>query len=190
MHVRQWFPDFFRRCRVLDVGSLDINGSNRPLFEQCDYLGLDLAPGRNVDVVSRAHEFNAPSESFDTIISTEMLEHDQYYAKSLTNIVRMLRSGGLFLFTCATTGREEHGTSRCHPIASPITSSLEGWEDYYKNLTECDIREVLDVDTVFARCGFDVEETNYDLRFWGIKRVPRHFTQFSLFVGEDGLRDG
>src|SRR3954466_14003721 len=38
---------------ILDLGSQDINGSYRPLFglPPWKYVGLDLAPGANVDVV-------------------------------------------------------------------------------------------------------------------------------------------
>ncbi len=78
-----------RRQRVLDVGALDLNGNNKILFEGCAYTGIDIGEGPNVDVVSVAHEYPAPSESFDVIISTECLEHDRHYPETLRNIVRM-----------------------------------------------------------------------------------------------------
>ena len=42
---------FFRSGRTLEVGSLDINGSIRGLFEGGVYIGLDVALGPGVDVL-------------------------------------------------------------------------------------------------------------------------------------------
>ena len=42
-----------RRACVLDIGSLDVNGNNRCHFiEPREYVGVDVGPGANVDVVS------------------------------------------------------------------------------------------------------------------------------------------
>ncbi len=94
--VKKMFPQFFEHKRVLDVGSLDINGSNRIHFRKCDYTGIDLGNGRGVDVVCRAHEWNA--DPYDVVISTECLEHDEWWEKSLPNMIRLLKPGGIFLF--------------------------------------------------------------------------------------------
>jgi hypothetical protein len=32
-----------------------VNGNNRSLFEKCDYVGLDVIEGNNVDIVCVAH---------------------------------------------------------------------------------------------------------------------------------------
>ena len=43
--------------KVLDVGSQDINGSYRPIFEAMNwsYTGLDVCRGKNVDIVAPNH---------------------------------------------------------------------------------------------------------------------------------------
>lgn len=155
--VKQEFPEHFIEKEVLDCGSMDINGNNRYLFDNCNYTGIDIGEGKNVDYVCPIHIWGG---LYDTIISTECFEHDKYYKESLQNIVRMLRPGGMFLFTCATTGRAEHGTTRMRPSSSPYTN------DYYKNLTKSDIVQAIDMD-VFKVYRF--EATNNDLYFWGIK---------------------
>lgn len=58
--VRQRFPDQFRNARVLDVGSLDINGSNRPFFTNCIYTGLDIGPGSNPSLATKDPDSNSP----------------------------------------------------------------------------------------------------------------------------------
>ncbi len=163
-YVKSLHPDKFKNCDVLDIGSLDINGNNRYLFEDYMYTGVDLGPGKNVDVVSLGHLYR-PDKQFDVVISTECFEHDKYWALTLMNCVDLTKSGGLFLFTCASTGRGEHGTTRMLDWASPY-SHVE-FNDYYMNLTELQVRPFLK--------GFDEEYFEYnpkfhDLFFYGIKR--------------------
>lgn len=172
--IKAIHPKLFYNVTVLDVGSLDINGSNRYLFtgDHGTYTGIDVAMGRNVDAVSKGHEWSAPDGFYDTVISTECFEHDMHYEKTLKNIVRMIKSGGMFIFTCATTGREEHGTTRSAPFTSPLTSQIAdgGWNDYYKNLEAKDIREVLDLDAVFREYLFETNDKSHDIYFYGIKK--------------------
>ena len=159
--IKSKLPEYFKDNRVLDCGSLDVNGNNRHLFQNCEYIGIDVGEGKNVDVVSKIHEYN--SDPFDVIISTEALEHDKYYRDSLKNMFNLLKSGGLLLITCASTNRPEHGTKRTKPEDAPL---LE-W-DYYKNLTEEDFREVLDM-TLFSEYSFETQRNEQDLNFYGVK---------------------
>lgn len=161
------FPEMFVDKLSLDVGSLDINGNNRYMFTGGTYLGLDLGEGPNVHIVSKGHEYDAPDNTFDTIVSTECFEHDMYYHETLANIIRMLKPGGIFVFTCATTGRQEHGTRRSNQWAAPFLSDV--WSDYYKNLTEQDIRDVMDMNA-FENYEFKTRTDVCDLYFWGIKK--------------------
>ena len=168
--VRQRFPEFFKNKIVIDIGSLDINGNNQYLFEDCLYIGIDLLLGRNVDFATKGHELSLPNESVDIIISTECFEHDQYYELTLKNVERMLKPGGMFLFSCATTGRPEHGTRRSKPEDSPFTQDFSEWSDYYKNLDETDIRSVLNIDLNFEMYEFSINHETHDLYFFGIKK--------------------
>ena len=82
-----------------------------------------------------------------------------------------MKSGGLFLFTCATTGRPEHGTKRTSPSDSPFTSKAEDWEDYYMNLTEGNFFGNFDFEKDFLIYQFKTRlEYPQDLYFWGIKK--------------------
>jgi autotransporter strand-loop-strand O-heptosyltransferase len=166
--IKQRFPDYFRNKKVLDIGSLDINGSNRYLFENCYYIGIDVAPGKNVDTVCVGHLYDKPDNFFDVIISTEAFEHDIHYEKTITNAMRMLKPGGLFLFTCAAPGRAEHGTRRTSPGMAPLLiEQSEEWSDYYKNLTDIDIRKIPNFENTFHNNSF--EYRGNDLYFYGIK---------------------
>ena len=157
--------EFFVGTNVLDIGSLDINGNNRYLFEQCNYTGIDIGEGKNVDVVCSGHLFKS-DDLFDVVISTECFEHDEHWQQTLKNVINnLLKDGGLFLFSCAAPGRPEHGTKRTSPKDSPFTT------DYYRNLSEEDIRSVLDCDEIFSNYKFKTrKEFPQDLYFYGIKK--------------------
>jgi SAM-dependent methyltransferase len=163
-------PEYFKNKRVLDVGSGDINGNNRFLFEQCQYDGNDVVKAKNVTIVSKTKDLPFEDSSFDTIISTECFEHDPEYKESIKKIYKMLKPGGLFLFTCASTGRAEHGTRRTSPKNSYGTiAKLEDMVDYYKNLTEIDLNCAINLNQSFSSWNTYYNGTSKDLYFIGIK---------------------
>ena len=185
--IKSKFPNAFTNCKVLDIGWFDVNGNEKPWFDNCNFIGLDLLPGPGVDIACPANEYDAPDETFNTIISCECWEHNPYYKESIMNAIRMLKSGGYFIWTCATTGRPIHGTTSQDIIdrAKGKTSQgnkiiewktmpnveLEDWDnEYYRNVTEENIREFCDVDSIFSSYKFEVEENHCDLMFWGIKK--------------------
>lgn len=181
--IKAQFPEWFKNKFVLDIGSLDINGNNQYLFENCLYLGLDIGEGRNVDIVSKGHELKLPDNTFDVIISTECFEHDMYYEKTLRNIYRMLKPGGLLLFTCATTGRPEHGTRRTTPDDAFLLPDIDNWNDYYKNLTEDDFVAVFNFEHEFTNYEFEVNESSHDIYFYGFKDgVYKSRDDYSYFL--------
>ena len=172
--VKNKFPQYFTDVRVLDIGSLDINGNTRRLLQQpYYYTGLDLAKGNNVDIVCPAHLYDCGFQ-FDTIMSGECFEHDMYYEKSLKNLVRLLKPNGLLVFSCASTNRPEHGTLRTSPENAPFLKEYgQDWCNYYQNLTELDIRKVIDIENEFSDFYFQESFSGYignDLYFYGIKK--------------------
>lgn len=159
--VKSVFPEHFRSSKVLDVGSLDVNGSNKSLFYDCAYIGLDIGPGKNVDIISPVHLSGFPTGYFDTIISGECFEHDRHFEQSIKAIVRMLRKGGLFVMTCACEARPEHGTWRTEVFSSPFT------DDYYHNRTEESFTEIEEFNQMK---GYFTEARNgQDLYYCGAK---------------------
>jgi len=161
--LRAEHPSYFSGTEVIEIGSLNINGSIRELFHQPRYLGVDLAPGPCVDYVSRGEDVDVNVGLWDVVASCECFEHNRNWRETWRRMVELARPGGLVFFTCATTGRGEHGTSRSDPSASPHTN------DYYCNLTEADFRAVCNFDETFAVYEFSVEPNHHDLFFWGLK---------------------
>jgi len=112
--VREWLGELRRQhseafvCdSVLECGSYNVNGAVRDLFAAREYVGLDWRPGPGVDVVSLVHEYQ-PGRMFDTVISTEMLEHDPHWRESVARMIELVKPGGWLIITCAAPGRGEH----------------------------------------------------------------------------------
>jgi SAM-dependent methyltransferase len=161
-------PAYFVGRRVLEVGSLDINGSVRTHFEACDYIGADLAEGPGVDIACPGQLLAFPSGHFDVAISCECFEHNPYWVETFINMLRMTREDGLLIVSCATTRRREHGTARTDAEASPFTSAL-GWT-YYRNLTERDVRDRVPLANWLEDFFFIASSESYDLYFVGLRR--------------------
>jgi SAM-dependent methyltransferase len=164
--IKNKLPHYFTQSKVLEVGSLNINGTIRDFFTDCKYIGIDVSPGVGVDVVCEGQNYNAPDDIYDVVCSAECFEHNPYWLETFQNMIRLCKDDGLILFTCATDGRGEHGTSRTAPLDSPLTIDM-GW-DYYRNLNENDFVSQLNFDFYFSEYQFEVNDKSHDLYFWGI----------------------
>lgn len=162
LSIKARFPDKFNSVSVLDVGSMDINGNNRYLFDNYEYTGIDIGEGKNVDLVISGNLFRSDKE-FDVIISTECFEHDKFWVATIFNTWMHLKQGGIYLFTCASDGRPEHGTSRTDGWASPFTN------DYYMNLNENIVKSNIPLDKMFSKYELNTNHNSCDLYFFGIK---------------------
>lgn len=183
------FPSFFKDKKVLDVGSGDINGNNKFLFSNCEYVGNDVYPAKNVTIVSKTTALPFGKNTFDVICSTECFEHDPEYVESFRKIFDMLKSGGLFFFTCASTGRAEHGTRRTSPNDSYGTiGNVAGWTDYYKNLTFEDLDNALDVKTAFSQYASYYCPITKDLYFYGIKSGGDQIYSVPVYTNDSCIR--
>lgn len=157
--VKSQLPEYFIGVQVVDFGAKDYNGSLKELFSNSNYTGVDISEGKNVDVVKEAHLYN-PATQFDTVVSGEMLEHDEHWKESLLNMYRLTRSGGLIVVSCAGKDRPEHGTRRTDGHLYGTT------QDYYMNLEKKHFEEIY-TDKMFQ--DYEIIEYNQDTYFYGIK---------------------
>jgi SAM-dependent methyltransferase len=157
----------FKSKKVLEIGSYDVNGSVRQFFPYSDYIGVDLIKGPGVDLICEGDKISHDDNIYDIAISCECFEHNPAWAETFKNMYRMTKDGGLVIFTCATAGRSEHGTTRTSPNNSPGTQAIN-W-DYYNNLTENDFNEKFSLHELFNEHFFLVNQSSCDLYFFGIK---------------------
>jgi SAM-dependent methyltransferase len=99
-----------RRCarlyaagKLLDIGCGD--KSKESIFQShvSTYVGLDHAESLHglaqVDIVASAYDIPEPNDSYDTVISTAVLEHLEEPLQALKEAHRVLRSGGVAIYT-------------------------------------------------------------------------------------------
>lgn len=87
----------WKEANVLDVGSMDVNGTFRPMVERrgWKYTGLDLDAGPNVDIVTEdPYNFPLMACEFDIVISGSTMEHVESIWLWVPELVRVLRPGG------------------------------------------------------------------------------------------------
>lgn len=145
---------------VLEIGSRDINGTPRVLFPpSVFYVGIDLAPGKGVDIVADAVYWQ-PDAEYDLVICAEVLEHAPEWPGIIDTAYKALKPGGYFLMTCATGYRHEH---------SGITGAqkLEPGE-YYRNVGADEaLKAMRDAGFTQAQAWYD--SGREDLRTRGLK---------------------
>ena len=105
----------FENKRILEVGSKYVNGSVRPLIEKFfnpeEYIGVDIEKGKFVDIVCDAENLvdYFGKETFDVVISTEVLEHVKDWRKVINNMKEVLKLSGYIYITTCSKGFPYHG---------------------------------------------------------------------------------
>lgn len=109
-----------RGGQVLEVGSYDVNGSVRPYFAKARiYHGIDIRQGPGVDLVATAEQYREAAASpcgpfsqrdgkWDVVISTEMLEHAEFWRQDINAMKELLAPRGHIILTCRGPGFPKH----------------------------------------------------------------------------------
>lgn len=142
--------------KVLDIGA----SGKRPWFRNYwetggwEYHGLDLAPGPNIDVVlDDPWKFDLPSDSYDAVISGQMLEHNEFFWLTFLEMSRVLKLGGLMIHIAPSRGPEHRDPQDCWRFYRDGMAALAKWGGF----------DVLETTTDWAPEHFDYYE-----------RFPKH----------------
>lgn len=141
---------------VLEIGSFDINGSIRNIFEPfaANYLGIDPQDGPGVDLVADGATYSSPN-TYDVVVTAETFEHTADWKQIIRASYNNLKDGGLFIATMAGEGRPVHSALDEKPIRE--------WE-HYANIGAWDLKQNL---KMFK--DYNVNTLNNDLRCWALK---------------------
>ena len=106
-------PTDIKGKRVLEVGSLDVNGSARPTIQRLapsEYIGVDNSAGKSVDMVLDASQLVSKFgvASFDLVVSTEMLEHVEDWKPIVAQLKEVVKPNGLLVITTRSPGFPYH----------------------------------------------------------------------------------
>lgn len=104
---RYYHADLFRVLKKYSHGHLiDIGCGNKPyeiiIKQQIEkYKGCDIVQSsdRRVDVICPANKIPLPSESFDTALSTQTIEHVEDPQGLINEAYRLLKPGGHFILS-------------------------------------------------------------------------------------------
>jgi len=157
--------NFNKDINVLEIGSLDVNGNIRNLFDFTnEYTGIDLEKGPNVDLVLNGTNIDELNKNFDIIISCECFEHAKDWKLIFEKMCQISKPNSFIVISVASTGRVEHGTERSGNWQSPGNK-----DDYYLNLTKKDFIKNFNLKKIFSNHFFFYNVNSYDLYFVGIK---------------------
>lgn len=102
---------------ILDLGSQDVNGCYRPIFDDpaWTYRGIDLAPGNNVDIVlADPYQWSGiPGGSVDVVVSGQAFEHIEFFWLTMLEVSRVLKPQGLCCVIAPSSGPEHRYPVDC-----------------------------------------------------------------------------
>ncbi|ESA33023.1 sam-dependent methyltransferase [Leptolyngbya sp. Heron Island J] len=106
-----------KEIKVLDLGSQDVNGSYKPIFDipGWQYIGVDASPGKNVDVIltSPYHWSQFARSSIDVIISGQAFEHIDFFWLTALEMRRVLKDDGICCIIAPSSGPEHRYPVDC-----------------------------------------------------------------------------
>lgn len=142
-HYKEVFPS-----AVLEVGATKNTLLDMPCFAQSRRVALNVQPFKVIPapltncefVVGNSNNLPFSDSVFDCVMSCSVLEHDKYFWKSVNEIYRVLKPGGIFIvgvpiyMTLPTDMMNSTLTFRRHGVAYNA--------DYYR-FSEQAVREVI-----------------------------------------------
>jgi len=149
--------------KVIEVGSLDVKGSLRSIIEPlnpAEYVGVDITEGRGVDIICDARDIieRFGKESYDFVVSTELLEHVESWRKVVSNIKNICKPEGIIIITTRSYGFPYHG----YP------------HDFWRY-------EIADMAEIFADCNLEILEPDESEPGVFMKaRKPKGFLELDL----------
>lgn len=126
--------------RILEVGSLNVNGTLRDFIEShepSEYIGIDIVKGPGVDLVmdGAGLVWTFGPRSFDSIVCTCVLEHVWHWKVVVAQMKKVLKEGGWILVAMPTPGFPYHGYPSDHWRAT--SGHLESIFESYEIIESC-----------------------------------------------------
>ena len=118
-------------ARVVDVGSLDVNGSLRDVCpSHFAYCGVDMCDGKGVDVVlDNPYGLPFESESIDIIVCSSCLEHSNLFWVLFLEMLRILKPEGLLYVNAPSNGQVHRYPLDCWRFYPDAGIALVEWAE-------------------------------------------------------------
>jgi len=114
---------------VVDVGASDVNGTLRSVAPKgATYIGLDFVTGVGVDVVlTDPYSFPLGDGCCDVVVSTSCMEHAEFFWLSFTEMLRILKPGGLLYMNVPSNGPVHRHPVDCWRFYPDSGMALQNW---------------------------------------------------------------
>lgn len=116
-YYEKYFGSSEKEIKVLDIGSYDMGGTYKEIFQdsQYYYVGMDMAQGPNVDIKPNDiyHWKEIEDEAFDLVISGQAFEHIEYPWLTIKEIARVLKPSGFCIIIAPNSGMEHKTPKDC-----------------------------------------------------------------------------
>jgi len=98
--------DPLKEYNLLEVGSLNVNGSYRELFSNVKYTGIDVQAGPDVDIkLKKPYDWaELEDNSYDLIISGQCLEHVEFPWLVMEQIKKKMTNDAIICVIVPSTG--------------------------------------------------------------------------------------
>ena len=131
----KWFVDNYvpkdKRVKILDLGSYNVNGCYRTLFDgyNVDYIGADIANGPNVGIVlSDPYQWLEIEDcSLDFVISGNALEHIEFPWSTMDQIYKKLKHNGIVCMLAPFNLSEHRYPTDCYRYYPDGLKALAKW---------------------------------------------------------------
>ncbi len=143
--------------RVLDLGAGSAKYKDMILKKASEYRSCDGIKNKNIDDICDVLNLTYPTESFDTIISTQVMEHASNPYKMASEIYKVLKPGGKVIVTA--------------PFLIPFHSDPN---DYFR-FTADGLLEI------FKQSGFTIIESGQYGGFFIVLSEMIHFSWFNPY---------
>ncbi|MGH8777042.1 MAG: methyltransferase domain-containing protein [Jiangellaceae bacterium] len=132
--------------------------------------GVDIRPGRNVDVVMpKPYRIPLPRRSADVVLTGQTFEHIPFFWASIVEIARILRPGGYLFLTVPSRGHV-HDVNDCWRFYPDGMRALAAFSGLEMVDARTDFPPTVPGSRVHDYAGIDTEA-----RYWG--RHRRGFPQ-------------
>lgn len=105
--LKEKYPNNFKNCSVLEIGSQNVNGTARDYFEDCEYIGVDIEAGKDVDIVCDAGKTKF-DKKFNTLLILSVFEHDLNWRHTLKHNLQWLKEDGICFVCFGAEGNLPH----------------------------------------------------------------------------------
>lgn len=114
---------------VLDIGAQDVNGSLRSVCPpHLKFIGVDFVAGKGVDVVLEdPYCLPFADQSVDVVVSSSCFEHSEMFWLLFLEIMRVLKTPGLFYLNAPSNGEVHRYPVDCWRFYPDSGKALLTW---------------------------------------------------------------